>query len=81
MNDITFSRLYDSQGSFAGLQLSQGGNSIVISLGDSSLDSVKHSYKWDVLKSMIDRHQQDLLAELDRERMESAIYKAIREEE
>lgn len=57
MTDITFTKVYDNEGSFLGLELKQDNDRIVISLATSRLDSAKHSYKWDSLKPIIDKFQ------------------------
>ena len=57
MEQITIRRIYNSTGDFSHIELEQGGNIIKLSFARTDLDSGKHSYKWEELKDLIDKHQ------------------------
>lgn len=57
MDDIIVKQVMDTGGRFSHIELHQGDQYLTVSLADNSIDVQEHSYKWSVLKSIIDQMQ------------------------
>lgn len=57
MKDIFIKQVNNQNGDFSHLELHQGTNVIEISLATSAIDTQPHTYKWDVLKRLIEKQQ------------------------
>lgn len=53
--DIRVKEVLDHQGDLNHIELVQGDNVILISLGNTSLDSYRSTYKWDNLSEVINK--------------------------
>lgn len=58
----------DEHGDFNHVELCQGDQKLVISLGATALDSEYHSYKWDHLRRVIDSLQNNIREQAERKK-------------
>lgn len=64
LKPISYKRVYAEGGAFSHLEVSQGENTISISLADDKLDSTNHSYKWVNIQDTIEKHATAVKREL-----------------
>lgn len=64
ISKITYKKVYDSRGSFVGVQLHQENNHITISLGNTDMDVETDTPNWGNVKPIIERFQEEIQEEI-----------------
>lgn len=72
---IIIKQVMDKDGAFSHIELVQGGNVIELSIGNTSTDVQKATYKWNVLRGLIDKKAQELKEQVEKELRESYNWK------